>query len=89
MPIYRARVVTDLIYEAKEPLTAPILARISNRAGMYMRTGATEGLEGRIEVVTTERVRHNHAHHHDATEERCSSCYRSARDGLGPIEDEE
>lgn len=85
MPIYRARVTVDLLYQADEPLSAPLLTRISNRTGTYLRTGAAEGLED-IEVNFQEELRSQHAHHHDAREERCRACLRLSTDHLGHVE---
>jgi len=84
--IYRLRVSVDLLYRAKKPLPGPIQTMITNRTGTYLRTGAVEGLEDRVEVLFDEDIRHQHAHHHDARYERCRPDYQAAHDDLGPIE---
>ena len=86
MTIYRARVAIDLIYKAEKPLSSPQLTRIANRVGTYVRTGAVEGLEEKIDVIFTEGYRNQHNHHHDARYERCRPCMDAAVDQLGPIE---
>lgn len=86
MTIYRARVAVDLLYKAEKPLSSPILTRIANRTGTYVRTGAVEGLEDRIDVLFDEGYRNQHAHHHDARYERCRRDFEAAHDELGPIE---
>lgn len=87
MPIYRARVAVDLLYKAAKPLTSPELVGIANRTGMYVRTGAVDGLDGKkIDVLFDETYRNQHAHHHDARYERCRPDMNASGDGLGPIE---
>jgi len=86
MTIYRARVAVDLLYKAEKPLTPALLTRIANRTGTYLRTGAVEGLEDKIDVVFDEGYRNQHAHHHDARFEACRPEVRSAQDNLGPID---
>jgi hypothetical protein len=86
MPIYRARVAVDLIYKASKPLSSPQLTMLSNRTGTYLRTGAVEGLEGRIDVLFDEGYRNQHAHHHDARFDRCRPDLQASADNLGPIE---
>lgn len=86
MPTYRVRVAVDLVYKADEPLSGVKLARIANRTGTYLRTGAVEGLENKAEVLFDEGYQNQHAHHHDATQSRCRPDYEASADGLGPIE---
>lgn len=86
MSIYRARVAVDLMYKATKPLSSPELTMITNRVGTYLRTGAVDGLEEKIDVLFDEGYRNQHAHHHDARYERCRPDYSAANDGLGPIE---
>ena len=86
MPIFRARVAIDLIYKADKPLKSPELTMIGNRAGTYIRTGAVEGLEHKIDVLFDEGYRNQHVHHHDARYERCRQDLLAAQDELGPIE---
>ena len=86
MTIYRARVAVDLLYKAEKPLTPALLTRIANRTGTYLRTGAVEGLEDKIDVVFDEGYRNQHAHHHDARYESCRPDYAAAHDNLGPVE---
>jgi hypothetical protein len=85
MALQRVRVVTDLLYESKKPLTAPHLTMIANRVGTYLRTGAVEGLD-QISVDFHEEYRNQHAHHHDARFERCRPDTGHSGDGLGPID---
>jgi hypothetical protein len=84
--IYRLRVAVDLIYKADKPLTPPLATRVANRTGTYLRTGAVEGLENKVDVLFDESYRNQHAHHHDARYERCRIESGAALDGLGPIE---
>lgn len=86
MTIFRARVAVDLLYKADKPLSGPQLTMITNRAGTYIRTGAVEGLEEKIDVLFDEGYRHQHAHHHDARYEQCRPDLVASRDDLGPIE---
>jgi hypothetical protein len=86
MPIYRARVAVDLVYKASKPLSSPQLTMITNRTGTYIRTGAVEGLDNRIDVLFDEGYRNQHAHHHDARFERCRPDVEASADALGPIE---
>jgi hypothetical protein len=86
MPIYRARVAVDLIYKASKPLSSPQLTMITNRTGTYIRTGAVEGLDNRIDVLFDEGYRNQHAHHHDARFDRCRPDLEASADQLGPIE---
>jgi len=79
-------VEVDLLYKADKPLSGALLTRITNRAGTYVRTGAVEGLEDRIDVLFDESYRRQHAHHHDARFERCRPDVEASGDGLGPIE---
>jgi hypothetical protein len=86
MTIYRLRIAIDLLYKADKPLSGPHLTMIANRTGTYVRTGAVDGLEDRIDVLFDEDHRNQHAHHHDARYERCRPDYLAASDDLGPIE---
>ena len=86
MTIYRARVMVDLIYKADKPLTGALLTRITNRTGTYLRTGAVEGLEDKVDVLFDEGYRRQQAHHHDARYEQCRVELHAAQDQLGPIE---
>ena len=86
MTIFRARVVVDLLYKAEKPLSGPQLTMITNRTGSYLRTGAVEGLDQKVDVLFDESYRNQHAHHHDARYERCRPDYSAAHDDLGPIE---
>ena len=54
MTIFRARIVVDLLYKAEKPLSSPQLTMITNRTGTYLRTGAVEGLEEKIDVLFDE-----------------------------------
>lgn len=87
MTIYRARITVDLLYKSNDgkPLSSPVLTRIANRTGSYVRIGAVEGID-EIDVLFDEQYREQHAHHHDARYERCRSDYAASRDDLGPIE---
>jgi hypothetical protein len=86
MPIFRARVAIDLIYKADKPLKSPELTMIGNRTGTYVRVGAVEGLENKIDVLFDEDYRNQHVHHHDARFERCRADLLASADQLGPIE---
>lgn len=86
MTIFRARIVVDLLYKADKPLSSPQLTMLTNRTGTYVRTGAVEGLEEKIDVLFDEGYRNQHAHHHDARYERCRPDLHAASDDLGPIE---
>lgn len=86
MPIQRARVSVDLVYEADKPLSGALLTRITNRTASFIRIGAVEGLEDRIRVLFDDQYRWQHTHHHDARHARCRPDLEASADGLGPIE---
>lgn len=84
--IVRMRLTADLIAKVKKPLPAPHLVTLANRSMTYLRTGAVEGFEDRLEVIFDEQHRNVHMHHHDARFETCRQCARHAQDNLGIIE---
>jgi hypothetical protein len=84
--IVRMRLTADLIAKVKKPLDDPHLEVISGRSMTYLRTGAVEGYEDKIEVVFDEQHRNVRMHHHDARFETCRICARHAQDSLGIIE---
>lgn len=86
LTIVRMRLTADLIARVRKPLPAPHLVTIGNRSMTYLRTGAVEGFEDRLEVIFDEDYRNVHVHHHDARHEVCRQCARQAQDGLGIIE---
>jgi len=86
MTIQRLRVTVDLLYKGTKPLSNPHIQLITNRVGTYLRTGAVDGLEERIDVLFDEGYRNQHAHHHDARYEQCRPDIRAGSDDLGPIE---
>ena len=86
LTIVRMRLTADLIAKVKKPLPAPHLVTIANRSLTYLRVGAIEGFEDKLEVVFDEQYRNVHMHHHDARFETCRPCVRAAQDALGIIE---
>jgi hypothetical protein len=84
--IVRMRLTADLIAKVKKPLGDPHLEAISSRSMTYLRTGAVEGYEDRLEVVFDEQHRNVRMHHHDARFDMCRTCARHAQDNLGIIE---
>lgn len=86
LTIVRMRLTADLIAKVKKPLPAPHLVTLANRSMTYLRTGAVEGFEDRLEVIYDDRYRNVHMHHHDARFETCRACLRYAQDDLGIIE---
>jgi hypothetical protein len=84
--IVRMRLTADLIAKVKKPLGDPHLALFADRGLTYIRVGAVEGYEDKLEVVFDEQHRNTSMHHHDARFDTCRVCLRSARDDLGIIE---
>jgi len=86
LPIYRARIVVDAVYEAKKPLSAPLLQRLGQRTQTYIRVAAFEGLEDRAKLLLEDQYKHVRVHHHDARYDRCRPDVEASADQLGPIE---
>ena len=84
--IVRMRLTADLIAKVKKPLDDPHLALFADRGLTYIRVGAVEGFEDKLEVVFDEQHRNTRMHHHDARFETCRVCAHHAQDNLGIIE---
>jgi len=78
--------MVDLLYKADKPLTGALLTRIASRCGTYIRTGAVEGLDNKIDVIFDQSLYRQTAHHHDARFQRCRPEVDASSDELGPIE---
>jgi|SoimicMinimDraft_4_1059732.scaffolds.fasta_scaffold179757_2 hypothetical protein len=84
--IVRYRLTADLIAKIKKPLPDSHIVTIGDRSLTYLRVGAVEGFEDKLEVVFDEEYRHVSMHHHDARFDMCRPCARHAQDSLGNIE---
>ena len=90
MTIEVLRGISDLPYRPKngKSLTTADKALIARRMKAFLATGALEGLENKVEVVSAPGMSTiNSIHRHNASQSHCRTCYTAATDGLGPNEE--